>query len=376
MMKAGITHHTWLNYQWLNYQWLNYQWLNHQWLKGTAIPLVALLLMLFLAGAGTVSAEDTDPIDPEYETLLTENPDDQEQLRDIEALLSSDIELEDSFIAYEDSLATHPELAGQEEELAEALAGDPELQRQLTEFEGWLSSDPESAGRMASYDSLMSSNPELAEAVEEMERLAAEDPDILESHGEAMAAIEGDSELAAEIFAEEDGPTDVARDPAVSAYIIYLRGHPAYYHTGWRIYHYARLHPPAARGLYSHWRWFHPRRDLWRSWWGCRIRAAHNVKVHKILWRRRAYLGRRPALAHQVYRHRMVVLSRPALRCHMSFLSKHQRLARAVVKHRKQVRHYNVHKAKPVRQPNKNHKAKPDKKAPPPPKAKKPSNTR
>ncbi len=206
--------------------------------------------------------------------------------------------------AEEDSLEANPEFAEQETSLNKAYEKDPVLLERQTELDEAAAEEADAETHMAALDSLMAADPDFAERVEEVERLAGEDESLLDTHGEAMAYLEGHPEEAEALFAEEVEPTYTGSDPVMIAYVGYLAAHPPLYRAWWRVYHHLRIHPRFARSLYLHWRWYNPRARLWKASWAYKLRAARNARIHKIVWARRIYLGQHPRLARSIWHQR------------------------------------------------------------------------
>lgn len=307
--------------------------------KPTGAPRMAVLMLLaalaWLAAAPAPAQPAAERVaDPAYEKLLAENPADAARVREIESALANDPEAEASLAAYEDSIAANAELAGHETAYLEALDQDSLLAARAQELEEATASDAEAAGRLAAFDSLLASDAELAARLDAVDLEAAQDEKLLASQASALAQLEAHPEEAAAIFASEEAPTYTGSDPVIVVYVHYLRAHPAYYRAGWRVHDYLRRHAAIAPAVHAHGRWFGPRPQLWRAWWGWRLQAARHPSIHRAVWGRRLYLGSRPWLARQVWRHHAVIASRPALRAHFGYLHRHPVLARGVVAHR------------------------------------------
>jgi len=301
----------------------------------------AVLLCVALCVAWTAlpaQAQTTAGTDLDYDQLLRENPEYREDIEALQDALADDPEAEESFLAYQDSVDAYPELAEHQAAYYEALAEDSLLSARAAEFGEAAAADPEAEAQLATFDSLMAADEGLAERMEALEVAAAEDADGFGAQAEAIATVQANSELAEEIFSDEAGPSYSGANPQVVVYVDYLRAHPKLYRARWRLHHYARARPPLARALHAHWRWWHPRRALWRSWWRYRLHAARNDRTHRIIWERRTWLGRRPALARGIWHHRLLVARRPALRRPASFHHRHPHVAKRVIHHRRVVR--------------------------------------
>ncbi len=298
--------------------------------------MVVTSTALLTAGAGvTPLSGDTDA---EFERLMEENPSQRAAIEGIDTAIADDPELEESIVAYQDSLSQSPAFAEQESLFHAAVAEDTLLAERLMELEHVAAGDSDAAQQLASFDSLVASDEDLAEIVREVERLASEDTALLETHGTAMAYLEAHPEIAESVFVDPDGPSYDGSDPAVAGYASYLAVQRPLYRAWRRLYRYVGAHPRAAAGLHAHWRWFETRSALWRAWWRCRLRAARKPALHRVIWRRRLVLGRSPRLCRWLWGHRFVLARRPAFRRHLTFLHRHPRIWDGLVRHRHFVR--------------------------------------
>lgn len=327
---------------------------------------VTILLIALPAGADT-----GDPLpepDDEYQQWLQEHPEDQARLDEIDSLLAGDEELEDSYLAYQESLATHPELAARESTFYEILEEDSLLAQRYADFEETAAADSEALEQIAVMDSLLAADQELAGRIEALETAAAEHEELLDEYGDQMSYLQAHPEEAEAFFQDEAEPSYQGADDGLTAFAVYLRARPPLYRAYWRLYRYLRDHPATAVRVYHHWRWVHPRRNLWLRWWRYRLYAARHPRFHRVIWNRRLYLGRRPRLARKVWHHRLVAARRPAwrraLHRHRIFMLRRPGLHRAMVKHRRWIRHHRPvhrhrHKPKPLIPPRPKPKPKP-----------------
>jgi hypothetical protein len=345
-------------------------------LRCSLIALGCCLALRIMVGVPPAASQEAEPgleTDQEYQRMLDEHPEYKAQFEKIDSLLAEDQDLEDSYLAYQESLMVDRTFAAEESTYFEALEEDTVLARRLAEFEATAAEDSGAVAEFATMDSLFAVDPELAERVEELESAAAEDPDLIDNYGEAMAYLEADPEEAEGFFGDEAGPTYHGEDPRMIVYVGYLAAHPRLYRAHWNLYRYLRSHRAVARVVYGHWKWCVTRRPLWEASWRYRLRAARHPGIHRVAWQRRIYLGGRPQLLRHVWHHRLLVAGRPGMRPVLArysiFAIRHPEHARTVVKHRHWVRkHHPQPKAKP--RPRPEPKPKPKPKPPPEPKPK------
>jgi hypothetical protein len=171
---------------------------------GACCALLALVIVPLACGQEPEQAPQTDE---DYEKFLQENPGYKSQIEEIDALLGSDEELEESYLAYQESLSVNAELAQQESTFFEVLQEDTVLAERLARFEEIAAQDSEAIGQLTAMDSLLAEDQGLVKRMEEVELAAGEDPDLLENHGDQMAHLQTHPEEAEEFFALEEGPT-------------------------------------------------------------------------------------------------------------------------------------------------------------------------
>ena len=67
--------------------------------------------------------------------------------------------------------------------------------------------------------------------------------------------------------------------------------------------------------------------------------------MHKMVWKRRVAIARRPGLVHHQWRYRAALGSKPALRKHAHFLARHPRIGKGVVHHHRWVKKHHPPRA-------------------------------
>lgn len=305
--------------------------------------------MMFPPQVAAFQEESSPAKDEDYSRLIEENAEHRKQVEEMDELLSVDEELEESYLAYQDSLNANPELGEYEDLLFEEMEEDSVLARLLTEFEEDAARDPEAAGRLAYMDSLLAAEPDLAEKMQELESAAAEDPDILVEHGDEMAYLCARPAEGEEFFSKEDGPYYPGSDEGMVEFVYYLEGHPRLFRAYWGLYHHISADPVLRRAVYSHWRWYWRRKHLWKSHWRYRLHAARDARAHRMVWARRVYLGRSPWQGRAVWRYHFVVVKRPMARPvlwkYQAFVARHSKYRGTVAKHRHWVRKHKSHAA-------------------------------
>jgi hypothetical protein len=318
-------------------------------------PWVALALVWMVApAAASAAAQSGDAApqtDEEYTKLLSDDSQNSGRIQAVDSLLAGDAELEDSYLAYEDSIAAYPELAEHEGDLYEALDSDPALAGACAELENEVASVPEAAYEMATEDSLLAADPEFASRMTELESAAAEDPELLDNYGDQMAYLWSHPVEAEEFFSDESGPYYPGDDESIVVFVYYLEDHPRLFGAYYDLYQYLGAHRALKLALFRNCRWYTPpHRRVWIADWRCRLAAARNTRIHRALWNRRIYLGRHPLLNRAVWRHRIVVAHRPqgraALWRHRAFVARHPKYRGALARHRSWER---VHHPRPDR---------------------------
>jgi hypothetical protein len=295
-------------------------------------------IVLAAAPAAAQNADPAPQADEEYTRLLSDDPENSGSIQAVDSLLARDGELEDSYMAYEDSIGAYPEVAGHEGDLYEALDSDPALADAYAQLEDDVASDPGAAYKIAAEDSLLAADPEFARRMMELESAAAEDPDLLDTYGEQMAYLWSHPVEAEEFFSDESGPYYPGSDESLVAFVYYLEDHPRLFGAYWDLYHYLGAHRALRVALFRNCRWYMPHSRLWIADWRCRLLAARDGRIHRSLWNRRVYLGGRPWLNRALWRHRIVVAHRPRGRAaiwkHRAFEARHPKYRGALARHR------------------------------------------
>jgi hypothetical protein len=307
--------------------------------------VVVVCAALAISASGDARAQNEEPVqeDSEYARVLKENPDDAGHLDEVDGFLSGDEELDESYVAYEDSLEANAGLQEHENALFEAVDEDTAMARLLAGFEEEAAEHPESAEQMALMDSLLAADPGLAERMQEVEAAAAEDPDLVESYGGQMSYLYSRPMEAEEFFTtDEGGPYYPGSDEEIVAFVYYVEKRPRLFRAYWSLFTYIRADRALRTALYRHWRWYGSRRPLWKAHWRYRVWTARKSEVHRMVWARRVYLGKRPWLGRSIWKHHFVVakrpLARPVLWKHSVLVAKHPKYRGAVAKHRHWVR--------------------------------------
>lgn len=323
-------------------------------MRGLTLWILAAAFLVIPA-PGAAQQEGSSAGDPEYTKTLQEDSGNKAQIEKVDALLSGDEELEESYLAYEDSLDAHAELRGYEDGLFEAADRDTMLARLMADYEEIEASTSEASERSADMDSILAADPGLADRMRQLEVMAAEDPDLLDDYGDQMFYLWSRPIEAEEFFStDENGPYYPGSDEEIVTFVYYLEKHPRLFRAYWNLYTYVGANVPLKRALYSHWRWYMNRGDLWKAHWRYTLWTARNDGLHGLVWNRRLYLGRRPWLDRSIRAHHVLVVRRPHARPllwkHGAFVARHPEHRSTVVKHRRWVKTHGPHpKAKPAR---------------------------
>lgn len=312
--------------------------------------LFALLLVTQVLGPDIGFADD-EMVDEEYQKLLNENPEYRLEIEEVESALAGDAELGEEYYALQESISADTELAEENRLYLEALEDDSVLANREEDLEDAVAMESGAAEELVAYDSLLGVDGEFAACMEDVERVTGENEEFPSAYGNQIAWLQTNPEEAEEFFADESGPTYTDSEPGMIVFVNYLMVNPPVYRAYWRLYRHLRIHPAVSKRVYAHWRWLSPRPRLRWALLRYHHRAARVAGIHKIFWKRRLLIARRPWLSRRVWRCRAAVAKhptlRPALRRHRLFLAKHHTIRRGVLHHRKWVKkHHPPHPVK------------------------------